>query len=178
MSTLRVNNITDINGNALTFGKVAQVVHAKTTDTSQTSDSGTGFVPLSVTITPKVTTSRILIMACLFGWSGDDSTCYLEYNIAGGSWVKDTTLNGQGTYGGFGDHSWSHRSNNGPMGNSIMLVFSPATTSAVGVRIRATSENGGAGGFWLNGAQMPTTAGGDYNSASAISSLTVMEISA
>lgn len=112
----------------------------------------------------------------MFGWSGDDSIAYLQYNIGGGSWTQDTTLNGQGTYGGFADHSWSHRSNNGPMGASLMVQFWPNTTSQVGVRMRATSENNNNGGFWLNGGQMPTTAGNDYNSGSATSTLTLLKL--
>jgi len=156
-------------------GSIIQFAQNRTNATTTTTDQ-TGFTLLETFITPVSASSKILVMACLFGWSGDDSVCYLQYNIGGGSWTQDTTLNGQGTYGGFGDHSWSHRSNNGPLGASLMVQFWPNTTSLVGVRIRATSENNTAGGFWLNGAQMITTAGGDYNSGSATSTLTLFEI--
>lgn len=156
-------------------GAIIQFAQSRTNATTTTTDQ-TGFTLLETYITPTTAASKILVMACLFGWSGDDSIAYLQYNIGGGSWTQDTTLNGQGTFGGFADHSWSHRSNNGPMGASLMVQFWPNTTSQVGVRMRATSENNNNGGFWLNGGQMPTTAGGDYNSGSATSTLTLFEI--
>jgi hypothetical protein len=174
MSLLKVNSITNLAGQN-NIGKVLQVVSNKTNATTTTTDQ-TGFTLLETFVTPISTSSRILVMACLFGWSGDDSICYLQYQIGAGAWTQDSTLNGPGTFGGFGDHSWSHRSNNGPIGASLMVVFSPNTTSQVGVRMRATSENATLGGFWLNGASMPAAAGGDYNSGSATSTLTLFEI--
>lgn len=177
MSTLRVNTITNTSGQS-NVGKILQVASSKTNSTTITTDQN-GFTLLDTTLTPIATSSKILVMACLFGQSGDDSIAYLQYSIGGGAFVQDTTLNGQGTYGGFADHSFSHRSNNGPLGASLMVVFSPNTTSAVTVRIRATVENNTAGGFWLNaGTQMPTTPGNDYNSGSATSTLTLFEIGA
>jgi len=155
---------------------ILAVSHSKTTATTQ-AQTTTPFTALEVGITPQSSSSTFLVLACLFGWSGDDSVSYLEYSTnGGGSWTKDTTMNGQGTFGGIGDHSWSHRSNQGPMGNTIMVNWSPGTTGNCRVRLRPSSENNGAGGFWLNSAAMPTTAGGDYNSGSAISSLTLFEI--
>jgi hypothetical protein len=177
MSTLRVNTITNTSGQS-NVGKVLQVASSKTNATTITTDTN-GFTLLDTFLTPIATSSKILVMACLFGHSGDDSIAYLQYNIGGGAFIQDTTLNGQGTFGGFADHAFAHRSNNGPLGASIMILFSPNTTSTVGVRIRATSENATLGGFWLNaGTQMPATPGNDYNSGSATSTLTLFEIGA
>jgi len=157
---------------------ILEVAHTKTTATTQV-QSTTPFTAMEVGITPKSSSSTFLVLACVFGWSGDDSVCYLEYSTNGGSnWTKDTTMNGQGSFGGIGDHSFSHRSNQGPQGNTILINWAPGTTGNCRVRVRPSSENNGNGGFWLNAAQMPTTPGNDYNSGSAISSLTLFEISA
>lgn len=176
MSTIKVNNIQNTSGQQI-GGRVIQVAATKTTANTQTTTAA-GFTAMSVSLTPRSSSNKILVMASLAGWSGDDSTAYLEYSIGGGAFQKNTELNGVGTYGGFGDHSWSHRSNQGPCVNSVQIEFSPNTTSQVTVRVRATSENGNNGGFYLNAAQMPTSPGGDYNSASAISSLVLFEIGA
>lgn len=84
MSTLRVNNMTNVGGDGSTYSKghIVQVITNKTlvpASTSSTSFSDTG---LSATITPKFTTSKILILISQNGLYKSSS------NASNGVWLQ------------------------------------------------------------------------------------------
>jgi len=151
------------------MGTIRSISQNQRADFPTTTDQN-GFEFLIVSgIYPSTYTSKFLVQAVVAGQSGDDSRTYIEYRINGGSW------NFLGPTGQMGDHSWTHRSNDGAMSLAFMWYYQPyiASSSYIDFRVRPTSENGNQGGFHLNhGISSPT----GYNEDSAQSSLVVTEI--
>jgi hypothetical protein len=156
-------------------GTVVQTVHTSTNAHTFTS-SQSGFTALEAGLTPLHTSSRILITAALHGSANDDAHAYLEYKIGTGSWIKDTALNGDGTYGAaFGDYSVlrSFSEPDQTMSSSTSVMFHPNTTSEVRIRVRPAAEN--TNGFWMNIGQANDTSV-NFNNNRMKSTLTIQEI--
>ncbi len=158
--------------NNVTAGAVIQTVYNFTN--SRTSWGGMNTV-LETSIKPTSTASKILISGVLYGHASDDSYMYLEYKIGSGSWTKDTTLNGDGYLGGWGDHCWSHMSNTGPFPSPFNVLFSPNTTQTVSIRVGVNAEatfylnRGTSGSFSWDGSE-----GGNTNPNPGISKSTII----
>ncbi len=156
----------------VTAGSVLQTVYNSTN--ARTTWGGSSTV-LETSITPQSTSSRILISGVLYGHANDDSYMFLEYKIGGGSWVKDSTLNGDNTLGGWGDHCWSHSSNTGPFPSPFHAVFWPNTTQTVSIRVGVNAEatfylnRGSSGSFSWDGSE-----GGNTNPNPGISKSTII----
>lgn len=133
MSTLRVNNMTNVGGTGPTYapGHVIQAV--STTVSTQFSLSSSAWVDVTnffATITPKYASSKILIIASVpMETSASDS-------IVSGTIVRGTTNLGNGNYG-FG-YVWGLASRIGAP-SSFSYLDSPATTSAITYKINARS---------------------------------------
>ena len=152
--------------NNLAANTVINVKQHSRGDFPTTTDNN-GFEFLYLENYPTSTTSKFLVQATVAGQSGDDSRTYIEYRVNGGSW------NLLGPNGQMGDHSWSHRSNNGAMSLFFQYLHIPYTTSRVDYRVRPTSENSNNGGMHLNhGIDSP----GGYNEDYAQSALIVWEL--
>lgn len=156
-------------------GAVLQVQQTST-DALTSTTAQTGFVAMTVYITPTYTSSKILIMASVYGSGDDDATAWMEYNIGGGAWIRDTTLNGSQQGGtAFCDFSITRAVAEKTIqaGGSTHLMVSFNTVQQIGIRVVCSAEN--TGGFWLNsGSQAPA----GYNNTSSKSTLMVWEVKA
>lgn len=158
-------------------GAVLQTVYAYSD--SRTTWGGNNSSDFAAYITPSAAANKILITGVLYGHANDDSYSYLQYNIAGGGWTKGGAgMNGVNYLGGWGDHSWSHKSNSGPFPNPCHCVISFNTTSTVGVRWCVNAEatfyqNRGEAGFSWDGYEGGNT---NPNPGVGISTLILQEI--
>ena len=153
---------------ASTVGSVLQVVSTTKTDTfSTTSTSFTDVTGLSVTITPRFSTSRILVIASVTG-SGDNGVASGHIRMVRGS---------TGVF--VGDASGSRVQgfrietplSSAPLTYGLSFLDSPATTSAVTYAIQARTV--ATGSFYINRSKSDTDNADNPRSASSI---TVMEI--
>jgi hypothetical protein len=145
MSTLYVDTITEKTvGNGVQIpGHVVQVKQAVTT-ASQTSGSQTSYVDITgatLTITPKSTSSKILLMCDMGGYFNNGST----YPIVEFAFVRGSTVihNKSGFY-------FDARSAGTIYAQSLIRVGlhyldSPSTTSATTYKIQYKSASGGSG---------------------------------
>lgn len=159
--------------NQVPSGAVLQVQQSST-DALTSTTSQAGFVALTVYITPYFASSKILIMASLYGSGDDDATAWMEYNIGGGGWIRDTTLNGAQQGGtAFCDFSITRAvaEKTIQVGGSTHLMVSFNTTQQIGIRVICSAEN--TGGFWLNSG---SAAPAGYNNTSSKSTLMVWEV--
>lgn len=155
----------------LPAGSVLQVITSTKTDTSSTSSTSLVDVSgLSLSITPKFSTSKILIMACVNNLSDGN---------AGGVFVglvKNSTVLVASTAGGlaqtrqaFGCGGGGGLSNNNRKLNSAVINYldSPATTSATTYKIQLAC--GGGDTAYLNQWAL-------NSDLASVSTITVMEI--
>lgn len=132
MSTLRVNRMTDVGGTGPTYapGHVIQVVGITKTDTFSASVASGSYVDitgLSVSITPKSSSSKILILCNLNGTS--DSAFTAAYAI-----TRDGTRIGLGNAAGSRTRVSSQQyAGAGRLSaqTSFHIYDSPATTSSI-----------------------------------------------
>jgi hypothetical protein len=163
--------VTSVPSSALPAGTVLQVVTATKTDTtSTTSTSLVDVSGLSLSITPKFATSKILVMACANNLSDGN---------AGGTFVglvRNSTVLVASTAGGltqtrqaFGSGGGGGLSSNNRKINSatINYIDSPATTSSTTYKIQLAS--GGSDTAYLN-------QWGLNSDIASVSTITVMEI--
>jgi hypothetical protein len=148
---------------------------------SRTTWGGDNASDFAVYLTPTASSSKILIMGVLHGHANDDSFMYLQYNIGGGGWSKLGSDGGNGVsyLGGWGDHSWSHKSNSGPFPCPVFSLMSFNTTSQVGIRFVVNAEStfyqnrGESGSFSWDGYEGGNT---NPNPGVGISTLILQEI--
>ena len=169
MSTLKVNNITDLGNDAVVTsgildtlavpaGGILQVVSTTKTDVfSQSLSAGalSDLIPdLTVTITPSSTSSKILIVSNIDSQDGVRSIVLL----------RDTTEIS------FGDASGSIRQSH-TQGGTPHFLDSPATTSAItyGVKLCSSASTT----VYLN---RRATESNNTSFARTVSTLTVMEV--
>lgn len=168
MSTLRVNNMTNIGGTGPTYapGHIVQVVSTTKNDMfTTTSTSLTDVTGLSVSITPKSSNSKIFVTVD----TGISSTGISTevYQI-----VRNGVNIGQGSGG---SENWTYVTNYSAIGtqNAIMplsmsFMDSPATTSTLTYKLQVRLNTGT---LAINRRALAT----DY---ATISTITVMEVAA
>jgi hypothetical protein len=156
----------------LPTGSVLQVISATKTDSfSSSSTSMVDITGLSVSITPKSATSKILVSYQVTG--GCDTSVLQDIFV---QLVRDSTAIGIGTTGGAANASgtvYTGGSSNGTQmtfSNSLNYLDSPATTSATTYKLQGKSWN--ASTTWYINRR------GFNASFMFASSITVMEIAA
>jgi len=152
----------------LPAGSVLQVVQSVKTDTSSFAIGATGDISgLSVSITPTLSTSKVLVTFCLQGSTAYDGILNL---------YRDATAIGQGDAAGSrrrGIAEFPQTSTAGSTATAaVSFLDSPATTSSVTYKIQAIMD--GAAGY-VNRSQTDADAVYDPRLSSSI---TVMEIAA
>lgn len=158
-------------------GGMLQVAQAAKKNTQ--SHSGTGYVDisgLSVTLTPRATTSKILIMwNVTMGQSlqHHQSTGRLIRQIGGGAWANDFLVGDAD--GSRGRHTFATQDGAQVHGNMDQyggsIVDSPSTTSAITYKLQYSGEGGTT---WINRGNEAD--GNNYISPRAMSSLIAIEI--
>lgn len=144
-------------------GRVLQVKSAtKTTAFSSTSSTFVDITDVSVSITPRSTSSKILVTVT-FVYSVSNASYNAYFNL-----VRNTTPIGQST-GGVANQSISPYTNNASNSDvsSIQFLDSPATTSATTYKLQGRIDSG------ITFHVGRYAAGGSYP---CISTITVMEV--
>ena len=168
-SQLRVDKILPVDG-APTNGGGGIIQIASTTHTEFESQALTGsgnffdIAGMTVSITPKFSTSKIFVMA---------TVCVACATASKNNFIqlrRDSTDIAKGTEGGSVNASFYHktRDNFSPANINIQHLDSPATTSAVTYKVRWSGENSTT--YYLNRNASNTNEG-------MVSSITVMEVS-
>ena len=173
MSILKVDTINEkTSGNGVAIpGHVVQAVNTSwNTKTTITANSYTTISGASLAITPKSSTSKILVLANMPTSVYDPNTGYAHaaFNIFRGSTLISGTVPTDGTgayeigsYGGGGAVEFGHRYTNN-------IVDTPSTTSATTYSIKAAVYGGAGGTIFVN----------HGNAAQGTSSIILMEIAA
>lgn len=171
MSTLRVNNVTDLAG-ASQLGSIIQVVQGTKSDTSSASAFNWTDMGLSATITPGSTSNKILVMiqANIGASAGYDmkarlvrgSTAIHIGNAASLRPRVTTTIT----------QSYSTTANYAADQAIITYLDSPSTTSGVTYKLQCASYSGQVVYLNRNGADLDTA---EYDGRGA-SSIVLMEV--
>jgi len=160
---------------AIPAGSILQVVYDGTNAVTRT-NSKSGFQALIVSLTPRDANSKFIVMGNVYGSAGDDAHSWLEYRLGGGSWIRNTELNGSAGGGAaFADYAY-HRArseNDVQTGYGTYVFWSPNTSQSIDVRVIVSAEN--TGGMFLNIGRTRDTAG-SYNNTTTKSTLVVMEV--
>lgn len=146
MSTLRVNEVTDLGGDVPEgVGRILQVVQAVKTDTfTTTSATFTNITGLTATITPTSTNSKILILAQTqaMGTEGSGQGFHIQLNGGNSSnFIGDASSSRVRTV--FGSASFITNISFNLYNVAINYLDSPATTSAVTYAVQARRGDGG-----------------------------------
>ena len=175
MSTLKVNNITDLGNDAVVTsgvldtlavpaGGILQVAQATKVDVvSTTSTSFIDTTGMTVDITPRSTSSKIMVMVQLSHSNSSGSTEH-SFNL-----VRNSTNLLQSTGGSSGNSTMSPATiptTVNIINSAIMFLDSPSTTSTVTYKMQWRT---GAGTLYLNRRGVS----GEFGSTSTI---TVMEV--
>lgn len=177
MSTLRVNNLTAVGGTGtitvptgnqvVQTGAILQVVSTTKTDVfTTTSTSFTDLTGMTVSVTPKFSTSKIFIMGSMLG----DTSAAEAINIR---ILRDSTVIGAGDAAGNRIQCTTVASTfetNRPMSSSFMFLDSPNTTSLIVYKLQVRTQSGT--GF-INRCQSDTDI---TNHPRGVSTITVMEV--
>lgn len=151
-------------------GSVLQVVSTTKTDAFSTSSTTVvDITGLSVTITPKFATSKILVQVVVTGGSTDTTGIATIFQL-----VRGSTSIGQSTVGALsynGSFSFANRTTGtqNVQTSGVIYLDSPATTSATTYKIQCATS---AGTLYVN--RDPSASAGE----GCTSSITVMEIAA
>lgn len=166
--------LTAADTNAYLVNNVAQTVQTVKTDTfTSTSTTYTDVTGLSVTITPKSSTSKILVTVSISGCCNDAINSRAFYQIVRGSTaigVGDVASNRSTATGVFTTYSLG--TNALILTSAVAYLDSPATTSATTYKIQAKTPPGGT--FYVNRTEND---GDTANAPRVISTITVQEIS-
>ena len=176
MSLLKVDDI-QTTGGAPNRGHIIQVVSATMTELASYSISGmtwTEVTPLTLSITPATSNSKILCMLTMGGMAS--STIGQRYGVA----LRRNSSNITGAINSDGSNhtraSWAHTGRG--LGNALEghpafnHLDSPATTSSVTYRVMITTE--GSYTLYVNRSQSDSNSSSVFRTAS---SLTLMEVS-
>ena len=161
-----------LTGDAISSGKILQVLQTTKTDTFSTTTaipSFTNITGVSATITPSATDSKILVMV-----SGGISNSSSGYT-GGVNLLRDSTSIYLGDTRGSATRSsaWALTKTSGRCNMfSITYVDSPSTTSAITYYLQAGTESGGT--IVIGGT---SASGGSYN-GSFPTNIILMEVSA
>jgi hypothetical protein len=172
MSTLKVNNLQDlgadavvtngvVNASALPGGSILQVVSTTKTDSfSTTSTSLVDVTGFAATITPRSTSSKILVLCDIY-YSNSNSGANQNFNL-----VRNSTTIAQGT-GGTSQFTMPTYTASGSVRDfgGFNFLDTPATTSTTTYKIQMS----------VSGATGYVNRGGDLD-RTGISSITLMEV--
>jgi hypothetical protein len=172
-ATLRTDSILPSGGlpAGASGGGIIQIVSTTKTDTFTTSNSSlTDVTGMSVSITPRSSSNKILVSLNL---------CFIGNNAtnAYASLVRNSTIIAVGDAAGsrvrftLSDYQGSASSNQSPT-SSIVFLDSPSTTSATTYKVQVQTQ--GAGTVYVNRPQLYTDGAA---SGTGISVITVMEVS-
>jgi hypothetical protein len=156
------------NSNGVAYNSVLQVVSTTKTDTyTATSSTYVDITGLSATITPKFSTSKILVMVSMVA-TGQSAATVAHFQLA-----RSGTAIGIGDAGGASQVRGTSyaRDSDRPMSISMTFLDSPATTSSVIYSVQQRNE--GAYAVYVNRSQ--TDSNNTYYGRSS-STITVMEI--
>ena len=177
MSTLKVNAI-QTTGGVDVSNKILQVINVIKQDTFQTnSTSYVAVTGLSITITPKLSTSSILVIPTVNANSQNRGGVLRLYrNGAEVSGLMPTSAGSRGTTNIGSPWTGDASGDQGMMFSStITLLDSPGTTSATTYAVYARAVDGTSYGTRINWTNDDTD-GTDY--VRGVSTLTVMEVQA
>ena len=171
MALTRINNqaLPTIDHSNMPSGSVLQVKQATSTDafTINTNDTWTDLSGLSVTITPKSTSSKILITVHLTG--ADDTNAYTRILLRRDSSSIAYGDSGTGHESTFSMHGNTSAGSAEQQVGSMTWLDSPATTSATTYKLQGSCYNSRIARFNYNN--------GDANTRqNTVSTITVMEI--
>jgi len=161
MSTLRVNNMTNVGGTASTYapGHIVQVVSMNKTDVfSSTTSTFTDVTGLSLSITPKSSTSKILVLVTVMVGANTSGDAFIQL-------VRDSTVIPSANAIGYTDSQNIYLPN--PVNASVLDT--PATTSTVTYKIQGKNN---AGSTWRVNSR------GADTGYIATSGITLMEVAA
>jgi hypothetical protein len=179
LSTLKVNNVEDLGADpvvtngviekaALPSGSILQVVQTVKTDTfTTTSATYTDLTGLSVTITPRSATSKILVSFYLVAGNLTDDAGYHARMMRDSTPIFVGDAAGSRVQASFGNYNPDFREMNGA---TPQFLDSPATTSPITYKVEVRR---GTGGTIVVG----RGSDGDLANASRVPcSITVMEV--
>lgn len=174
MSTLAIDTIqgATVAGNVkLPAGCILQVLNTVKTDSFETSSTGPMDIPgLSVTITPKYNTSKILIMFNVHIVGLDAGTGLQLFRGSYALAMGDTASNRM-RYTAVGVYANTSGDNQYAGGMTSMTILdSPATTSATTYKLQGQTLSNG---FRINKTRYDVDNG---NSSRGVSTITVMEV--
>jgi hypothetical protein len=156
-------------------GQVLQVVQTVfTTSFTTSSNSMTDVTGMTLNITPKSSSSKILLITSM-----STSKTTSGYGVAF-QWLRNGTATGVGTLGSTGpNYSFGYTQYGGSSINNANFTYldSPATASAITYKLQARIESGG-GTFALNNNPSYLNGGTDVYYGGYTSTITAMEIAA
>jgi len=173
MSQLQTNSIVPVGGipAGASGGGIIQIVSTTKTDTFTTSSTSfTDVTGMSVSITPRSSSNKILVSLNLCFIGNNSTNAYVSL-VRGATTIAVGDAAGSRVRFTLSDYQGSAASNQSPVG-SIVFLDSPSTTSATTYKVQMRTQ--GAGTVFVN--RSPT----DSDSAAAgrgISIITVMEVS-
>ena len=167
------DNIVLGSGATTSFGKIGQVKFLNYGDRTVVSSATFTSTPLTVSITPTFTSSKVLVMVSLLGGSGSGSNSMMFQIRRGTSTViaPDTSQSLTGYYEGF--MLYSDGDNNVTRTYGFTVLDSPATDSSTDYTVYIRSQTGSTSAI-LNGS-FNDNASQTY-SHRASSTITVMEV--
>lgn len=171
MALTRINNqaLPTIDHSNMPSGSVLQVKQATSTGafTINTNDTWTDLTDLSVAITPKSTSSKILVTVNVTG--ADDTNSYVRVRLLRGSTAIAVGDSASGHESTFSLHGHTSAGNAEQQVGSMTWLDSPATTSATTYKLQGSCYNSRIARFNYNN--------GDSNTRqNTVSTITVMEI--
>ena len=178
MSQLQCNSIVPVGGipAGASGGGIIQIVSVESTSNgSSTSTSFTDFPGLTATITPKSTSSKILVNVCMVLVHVDNYSAITRL-VRGASKIFP---NGTGTESYGFSFRTSGNNYDSPV-TTLTYLDSPATTSATTYKIQVTSSGGTTNPSWYNRSPNVDTASNgvtNYSGGYHSSTITLMEIS-
>ena len=140
-SQLRVDKILPVDGAPTGGGGgIVQVISTIKTDLYNTSTTGTftDVTGLSLTITPKFSTSKVFIMAHVSHQVNSDSVIVYKL-LRGSTALGNSTVGSEGTYIGIAGGTYD-ANRAAPL--SFNFLDSPSTTSATTYKIQVAHQNG------------------------------------
>ncbi len=140
MSTLKVNTITNVAGNADigNVGKVVQIVSSTKTDTASSTSTSFTDTGISASITPSSSSNKILIVASIY-WSHTGSPAMVLNLVRGSTNISQPAVT-SGSHPGT-VAAWVNEIS--MSSHTITFLDSPNTTSSTTYKIQWKSTNGG-----------------------------------
>ena len=172
-----VNSTFDLTGKTVTLpagtgGKVLQVVQTVKSDTFSTSSASfTDVTGLSVSITPRSSSNKILVLGSVTGSVTSPGSGHIRY-VRGSTAIGIGDASSSRTRDSVGGIDNNASPADGALSSSFVFLDSPATTSSTTYKAQVHQGDGG-GTLYIN---RTTGDGDDNNNGRYASSITVIEI--